>query len=360
MQGDEALTLAPRKSESDIRILACEPAALPEDLATRTEVLPEMKNVWWESALERVGMVQMAWRSWALRSAWRLFRMAPRFGAVITLGDLQGLAFAAMQRLRGSRRPVHVMYGCLWYGGIWPRRAWMRFCLQQVDGCIVWARIEQQRYARTYGVSPEKFLYVPHHHTLKHYSYEVGDDGYIFTGGNRDRDWALFLAAISDVAVPCCLATNRSWQLSGLDIPSHVRIVNAAPLEFRQLMAKARIVVMPMRATLLHAGAQQTVLNAMLMGKPVILTDPEGGCDYIEHGETGMLVPYGDLAALRGAIRYLLEHPEEARAMGERARRVATPLTTEHCNTGIWEHALYLAGERKRHQRSGKGNEAGV
>jgi glycosyltransferase involved in cell wall biosynthesis len=83
----------------------------------------------------------------------------------------------------------------------------------------------------------------------------------------------------------------------------------------------------------------------MVRGKPVILTDPEGGADYIEHGKTGLLVPYGDVAALREAIRYLWEHPEEARAMGEQAQRAATPLTTERCNVAIWQHALQLVGK---------------
>jgi glycosyltransferase involved in cell wall biosynthesis len=332
-------------NERPTNILSTEPVALPPELAALTEVLPATDATWLERALRRVRLSESERRVRALRRAWTLFRRAQRFGAVVTLGDFEGFAFAALQRLRGKKRSVHVMYGCLWYGGIWPRRAWMRFCLQQVDCCIVWARVELQRYARTYGVSPEKFLYVPHHHTLKRYTYEVGDDGYIFTGGNRDRDWALFLTAISDMPVPCCLATNRTWQLSGLSIPSHVRIVDATPAEFRQLMARARVVVMPMRATLLHAGGQQTILNAMVMGKPVILTDPEGGADYIEHGKTGLLVPYGDVAALREAIRYLWEHLEEARAMGEQAQRAATPLTTERCNTVIWNHTLSLIGE---------------
>jgi glycosyltransferase involved in cell wall biosynthesis len=237
------------------------------------------------------------------------------------------------------------MYDCLWYGGGSLKRAWMRFCLGAVDRCIVWASVERQRYAQAYGVSPEKFLYVPHHHTVKRYTFEVGDEGYIFTGGNADRDYGLFFSAVADLSVPCVLATNRPQLLAGLVVPSNVRVVSVSPAEFRQLMARARLVVMPMRATLLHAGGQQTILNAMVMGKAVILTDAEGGADYIEHGKTGLLVPYGDVPALRQAIRYLWEHPEEARAMGELAQRVATPLTTERCNVTIWEHALRLAGE---------------
>jgi glycosyltransferase involved in cell wall biosynthesis len=111
-------------------------------------------------------------------------------------------------------------------------------------------------------------------------------------------------------------------------------------------MAKASLVVMPMRATLLHAGGQQTILNAMKMGKPTILTDPEGGSDYIENGRTGVLVPYGDASVLRAAIAHLLAHPEEARQMGDRARSAAAWFTTERCNVTIWNHALQLVDER--------------
>lgn len=66
---------------------------------------------------------------------------------------------------------------------------------------------------------------------------------------------------------------------------------------------------MPMRATLLHAGARESVLNAMLMGKPVVLPDTEGGADYIESG--------AEFAAVAVANR-----AEQAAACGSRAEGV--------------------------------------
>lgn len=105
--------------------------------------------------------------------------------------------------------------------------------------------------------------------------------------------------------------------------------------------------VMPMRATLLHAGAQQSILNAMLMGKPVVLTDPEGGADYIETGKSGILAPYGDAEALRDSIRYLWDHPAEAKAMGSRAQEAASSLTVERCNSTMWKIALELVQAKR-------------
>ncbi len=334
--------------EVNSKILASEPVALPPELAKLTEVLPATSDMWWERALGFARLPEFARRSRTLRRVWALFCEAPRFEAVVTLGDLEGLAFAALQRLRGRRRQVHVMYDCLWYGGGRLRRAWMRFCLRTVDRCIVWASVECERYSRAYGVPREKFLYVPHHHTLHHFNVKAGDQGFVFTGGNADRDYGLFLDAVRELDVACVLATNRSQLLDGLKVLPNVQVRSLSAPEFRQCMADARIVVMPMRATLLHAGAQQSILNAMLLGKPVVLTDPEGGSDYIENGKTGVLVPYGDTTALQQAIRFLLEHPDEAHAMGERARLAAAPLTTQRCNELIWADALRLAEDRGR------------
>jgi glycosyltransferase involved in cell wall biosynthesis len=249
------------------------------------------------------------------------------------------------------------MYDCLWYGGGWVRRIWMRCCLRGVDRCIVWASVEQERYARTYGVSQKKFAFVPHHHTLKHYTWKAADEGYIFTGGNADRDFAPLFSALGELGLPGVLATNRPRLLEGLSVPANVRVVSVSPAEFRELMARARIVVMPMRATLLHAGAQQSILNTMLMSKPVILTDPEGGADYIESGKTGILVPYGDVDALRSSVRYLWEHPAEAQAMGHRAQAVASRLTVERSNLEMWKIALDLIRE-KRSQAQQRANQA--
>jgi hypothetical protein len=67
--------------------------------------------------------------------------------------------------------------------------------------------------------------------------------------------------------------------------------------------------------------------------------------DYIQNGNTGVLVPYGDVVALREAIHGLITNREKARSMGERARAAAAAYTTERSNTMIWTVALRLAGE---------------
>ena len=330
---------------SAARFLAFGPHALPEELQRLTVVLPFQTESRLEKFLSSTGMKGLAARIQNLRRGWVLFRHAPEFDVVVTTGTLDGLTFALLQRLRGKDRSVHVMYDCLWYGGSFWKRAWMRACLKTVDRCVVWASVERERYASTYDVPIDKFVFIPHHHSLLRYTFEIGDEGYLFTGGNADRDYGFFFDAVKDLAIPCLLATNRPHLLEGLQVPANVRIVSATAAEFRQLIARARLVVMPMRASLLHAGAQQTILNAMYMGKPVILTDPAGGADYIEHGKNGLLVLYGDVNGLQENIRLVWEQPEMARAVGKRAQETAVPLTTERCNAAMWDLGLQCFGK---------------
>jgi glycosyltransferase involved in cell wall biosynthesis len=57
------------------------------------------------------------------------------------------------------------------------------------------------------------------------------------------------------------------------------------------------------------------------MGKAVVVTKSPGITDYVIDGETGILVPPGDVQAWREAIQWLLNHPKEAKRMGENARQ---------------------------------------
>jgi rhamnosyl/mannosyltransferase len=68
-------------------------------------------------------------------------------------------------------------------------------------------------------------------------------------------------------------------------------------------------------------------LEAMACGKPVISTDPGTGVAWVnQHGETGLVVPPGNAAALHDAIKSLLEDAPRRTALGEAGARRARSL----------------------------------
>ncbi len=82
----------------------------------------------------------------------------------------------------------------------------------------------------------------------------------------------------------------------------------------------------------------RVIPEAMAAGCPVIASDAGGPREIIAPGVDGLLVPPGEVAALRDAILRLARDPEERRAMGERgARKVARHFTIEQAADQVLE-----------------------
>ena len=58
------------------------------------------------------------------------------------------------------------------------------------------------------------------------------------------------------------------------------------------------------------------IVEAMALGLPVVAARTHGAADIVADGETGLVVPLDDAAALAGALERLTADPEGARAMG--------------------------------------------
>lgn len=70
-------------------------------------------------------------------------------------------------------------------------------------------------------------------------------------------------------------------------------------------------------------GIPNTVIEALSYGMPVVSTNINALPEVVRHEETGLAVPPSDPAALADAIQRLVEHPEEARRLGEQGRQLA-------------------------------------
>jgi glycosyltransferase involved in cell wall biosynthesis len=70
----------------------------------------------------------------------------------------------------------------------------------------------------------------------------------------------------------------------------------------------------------LYEGFGIAILEAMAAARPVVTTRVGGIPEFLENGNTGVLVPPGDARALADAIGGLLDHPDRAKEMGLRGR----------------------------------------
>ena len=76
-------------------------------------------------------------------------------------------------------------------------------------------------------------------------------------------------------------------------------------------------------------GMPRSVLEAMASGLPVVATDIRGCREEVVDGQTGHLVPVGDVEALSEALLALLQDEEKARVMGLAGQARATTLFDE-------------------------------
>jgi glycosyltransferase involved in cell wall biosynthesis len=70
-------------------------------------------------------------------------------------------------------------------------------------------------------------------------------------------------------------------------------------------------------------GLNNSIVEAMMMEKPVVGTNVGGIPEIVKHGETGLLVPPGDPASLAEAVVELLENPEKAHTLASAGRDFA-------------------------------------
>jgi glycosyltransferase involved in cell wall biosynthesis len=173
---------------------------------------------------------------------------------------------------------------------------------------------ELETVPRTWGIPRERVHFVPFCCTIDDLHPATGGRG-VFAGGNSLRDYRPLLAAAPAIRAPVTIAT--SLQLGN----AHGVAAGAlAPDVYLRRADEAAVVVVPLLADTVRSGGQQTYLNAMMRGKPVVVTDAPGVRDYIRDGETGVIVAPDDAGALAAAVNRLLEDQPLARRIGQAAR----------------------------------------
>jgi len=109
-------------------------------------------------------------------------------------------------------------------------------------------------------------------------------------------------------------------RMKALGIESSTRFLGrVSDEELSHRYRSASVFAMPSR----QEGFGLVYAEAMLHGLPCIASTLDAGAEVVEDGKTGLLVPYGDPAALGGAILSILRNPAHARELGQTAQRQA-------------------------------------
>jgi glycosyltransferase involved in cell wall biosynthesis len=104
------------------------------------------------------------------------------------------------------------------------------------------------------------------------------------------------------------------------------RLIVRGWLDREQLIreyAEAQVIIFP---SLVEEPFGRVGIEAMAAGRPVVAFDVGGVREWLRHGETGFLVPRGDLNKMAESVNLLLENPDLADKLGKMGRERASAL----------------------------------
>lgn len=105
-------------------------------------------------------------------------------------------------------------------------------------------------------------------------------------------------------------------------------------------LAAADVVALPSS----YEGLSHVLLEAMQAGRTIVASAAGGNRELIRDGENGLLVPYGDVAALAAALRRVFDDPALASRLAETAAREARERSWERLVDSTLEVFRELAG----------------
>jgi len=183
-------------------------------------------------------------------------------------------------------------------------RAYRRV-LAGADLVIFFSSNQAEILERAFGVEQGRLLAVPFGIDQRFFAdIPSCEDGYVLAvGTDRSRDHELLVEAVRGTDIPTRIyAPNMAVS----NLPANVKWIDRtiSHMDYRQALCGAGLVVVPTLAPA-YPGGQTVLLEAMASSRPVITTASDAIREYVQDGVTGVLVPRGDVHALRGAIERL-------------------------------------------------------
>jgi len=185
------------------------------------------------------------------------------------------------------------------------------------------------------GVDADRFVPTAGARSAARARYQIADHAclLVVVGALEERKGhAVLLEALAILANPRVhlLCAGEGSARAGLEarcaalgLDATVRFLGRVD-DVASVLAAADVMVMPSR----QEGLGVAALEAMAVGLPVIASRVGGLPEAVQDGETGLLVPTGDPAALAAAIGRLAADPMLARRLGAQgATRVRTRFT---------------------------------
>ena len=256
------------------------------------------------------------------------FLDARRYDAVFTNGENVGIPLALLLKTV-RRRPGHVCIGHKPSTG--KKRLFFRtlHADRQIDTLFVYARTQLDFAREQLAISPDRLRLIHFHADARFYRpmRDVSVNPHqISAAGLEWRDYPTLIAAVEstpDLQVRLAAASpwsKHSNETENRALPANVDARRYEYNELRTLYASSAFVVVPLYENDFQAGIT-SMLEAMAIGKAIVVTATTGQRDVVVDGENGLTVAAGDVKGWRTAIARLQSDTDLRDRLGVNARQ---------------------------------------
>jgi glycosyltransferase involved in cell wall biosynthesis len=269
----------------------------------------------------------------ALWMAWSIFLVRHSYDVVITDSEHVGLPLGILLRISRSRcRHVLVVHLVST-----PLKAFLiRHLVGEGVSCYVFHSQPTEPVLDRLGVPPGRRSLVPYMVDSTYWSpIDVEPRRQICAVGLEYRDYPTLIEAVRGLDVQVEIAAGSPWSekadgTQGAELPTNVNVSRRDYSQLRRLYAESLFTIVPLFENEMQAGIT-TIVESMAMGRAVVVTRTCGQVGTVRHQHNGLEVPPGDVSALREAVVWLLDHPEESRRLGREGRlTIEAGMTLEH------------------------------
>lgn len=251
------------------------------------------------------------------------FFKSGKFDLIIAADPRIGIILGILKRIFNSRKPFLVHQLILPEAKNDLKEKILKIAFEKINAAVVNSTYEAKTFEKRFPRT--KFFFVPLHSDPRCFELakSMKSNGYIFSGGGAERDFATLTKAAKGIDYSFLIVTFSPKNLPKITLPKNVQVkFNVPEYEYFKLIANSKFVVVPLETTGRSAG-QTTVVQAMSAGKAVITTNVPGLADYIHDGETGILVKAGDQEALVKAIERLANNSKDLKKLSDAAFQFA-------------------------------------
>lgn len=207
----------------------------------------------------------------------------------------------------------------------------MSFLFKKIDCLVVSSTMEQSLYSQHFNIPINKIDFV--HWGVAEPIFDLKpsciDSPYISAVGGNARDYETFMSVMAQLPHLRAVAVMRPQNMVGLNVPDNVLVLTDIPKdEALSVIKNSVLTVLPLQGAEIPCG-HVTIVVAMYLGVPCVVTNSSGVSDYVIDAESGLLCEPKSVDSMKEAITSIITDQGLHDKIVENSRAFVTHECTE-------------------------------